>query len=365
MMNRSHLDLYIDYLQVIQGSATATGLSRMVDGAVSHDQLTRLLTNNEFTSKDLWHEVKPLVRKHESGDACLIFDDTIIEKSYTDESALICWHYDHSKGRSIKGINLLMAFYHAQTVKEDLPLRVPIGYQTVRKTELVKDSKTGKEQRKSPVTKNEMLQGMIIQSIQNQLKFKYVIADSWFGSSENMRFIHQKKRFFIFDMKTNRLAALTDQDRNAGRFTRIDKLQLPLETSVKVWLKDLNIRVVMIKQIFKNKDSSTGERYLVSNDLGLNFDQFKTLYKKRWSVEEYHKSIKQNTAVANSPTRTIRTQSNHLFASILAYIRFEKLKLGTTINHFALKAKLYIVAIKAAYKELTHITKLYSETVIA
>ena len=210
-----------------------------------------------------------------------------------------------------------------------------------------------------------MLQGMITQSIQNQLKFKYVIADSWFGSSGNMRFIHQKKRFFIFDMKTNRLAALTDEDRNAGRFTSIDKLQIPLNTSVKVWLKDLNIPVVMVKQIFKNKDSSTGERYLVSNDLSLNFDQFTTLYKKRWSVEEYHKSIKQNTAVANSPTRTIRTQSNHLFASILAYIRFEKIKLGTAINHFALKAKLYIVAIKAAYKELTNIKKLYLQTVAA
>jgi hypothetical protein len=29
----------------------------------------------------LWNEVKPLVRKYESEDACLIFDDTIIRES--------------------------------------------------------------------------------------------------------------------------------------------------------------------------------------------------------------------------------------------------------------------------------------------
>ena len=31
--------------------------------------------------------------------------------------------------------------------------------------------------------------------------------------------------------------------------------------------------------------------YLVSNDLELSAESFQTLYKKRWSVEEYHKSL--------------------------------------------------------------------------
>lgn len=32
-------------------------------------------------------------------------------------------------------------------------------------------------------------------------------------------------------------------------------------------------------------------------------------------VEEYHKSLKSNASLAKSPTKTIRTQSNHCFAS--------------------------------------------------
>jgi hypothetical protein len=34
-------------------AATATGLSEMVDGDVSHDQITRFLSAQEYTSKNL------------------------------------------------------------------------------------------------------------------------------------------------------------------------------------------------------------------------------------------------------------------------------------------------------------------------
>jgi Transposase DDE domain len=86
---------------------------------------------------------------------------------------------------------------------------------------------------------------------------------------------------------------------------------------------------------------------------GLTDELFTTIYKKRWSVEEYHKSIKQNASVAKSPTRTVKTQTNHLFASILAYVKLERLKFTNKMSHFALKAKIYQQALKAAFNELT------------
>ncbi|KAA6322959.1 hypothetical protein EZS27_027554, partial [termite gut metagenome] len=36
--------LYSDYLLVSTKKATATGLSELVDGAISHDQITRFLS---------------------------------------------------------------------------------------------------------------------------------------------------------------------------------------------------------------------------------------------------------------------------------------------------------------------------------
>ena len=346
------LDLYTDYLHVTFRDATATGLSRMVDGAVSHDQITRMLSKAAKTSKDLWLSVKSLVRRHENEDACLIFDDSITEKPYTDENDLICWHYDHSKNRCVKGLNLLTAFYHSQNSDEDLPLRVPVGFETVQKPLHSCDLVSRKEKRKSLSTKNELMRTLIKQALQNQLKFRYIMADSWYSSAENIRFIDSKGKNFIFAIKSNRLAALSDEDRQQGHWQRIDELPIPENKPVTVWLKDLGVALILVKQIFKNKDGSTGFRYLVSNDLTLSYQCFETLYQKRWSVEEYHKSIKQNTAVEKSPTRTITTQTNHLYASILAYIKLEKYKFASSLNHFAIKQKLYTVALKAAFKEL-------------
>jgi hypothetical protein len=40
---------------------------------------------------------------------------------------------------------------------------------------------------------------------------------------------------------------LSKKDRNAGQWTRIDALDIPDNTPVKVWLKDLKIPVLLIK----------------------------------------------------------------------------------------------------------------------
>jgi len=56
--NRQLLDLYTDYLLVSFGQATATGLAALLPRVVSHDQVTRFLSGNEFNGKDLWKVVK-------------------------------------------------------------------------------------------------------------------------------------------------------------------------------------------------------------------------------------------------------------------------------------------------------------------
>src|SRR5215203_6621386 len=142
-------EIYSDYLIASFGLTTATGLSKLLDGAISHDKITRFLASKAKTSKDLWHFVKPLVREIESDNGCLILDDSIAEKPYTDENEIICWHYDHAKGRSVKGINFVSALYHAGG------LSLPVGFSLIAKTEFYIDKKDGKQKRRSPRTKNE------------------------------------------------------------------------------------------------------------------------------------------------------------------------------------------------------------------
>ena len=346
-MKNSHIfELYPDYLITSFSYTTATGLSEMLSGKISHDQVTRFLSKKDYTSKDLWQVVKKDVREIEDDSGVLICDDSVQEKAYSKSNDLICWHYDHTVNRSVKGINLLNCLYHANGVS------LPVAFELVTKPTRFSDIATHKEKRKSEVSKNEMLREMLTTCQKNQLKWRYILADSWFSSSKNMTFVHKKiKKHFIFALKSNRLVALTMEDKKQGNFVRIDKLDWS-EKPKQGWIKGLDFPVLLHRQIFTNKDESTGILYLISNDLELTQNTLETTYKKRWSVEVFHKNIKSNTGLAKSPTKVIRTQSNHVFMSIYAAAKLEVLSIKRKVNSFALKRQLYIKAIRLAFEEL-------------
>lgn len=346
-MNPKYLMLYTDYLNVTFGYATATGLSNLLDGEVSHDQLTRFLADEKRTSKDLWKQVKPTVREIETDDGILVFDDTIEEKPWMDENELIAWHYDHCSGRNVKGINLLNCLYQANEIA------IPVAFELISKPIRFCDLKTRQEKRMSEVTKNELVRAMLDTSIKNQLKFSWVLFDSWFTSVDNMEHIKLKHRKdFIGALKSNRLVALTEEDRAKGRFVRIDQIEWPEQKAMTGWLKGLGFPVRLVRQVFTNKDGSTGILYLACSQLAADWDTTTTIYQKRWKVEVFHKSLKSNAALAKSPARRVNAQANHIFASIVAVFNLECLKMSTKLNHFALRSKLYLKAIRSAFDEL-------------
>ncbi len=291
--------------------------------------------------------VKATVRQVESDDAVLVFDDTIEEKPYTDESELVTWHYDHTKGRTVKGINLLNCLYYSQGTS------IPVAYKLIEKPIQYCDLKTKKQRRAAQTTKNEDLREILKISCQNQLKFKYVLTDSWFSSNENMMFIkHKCHKDFIMACKSNRLVSLSKSEKIHGKSQRIDTLHFSEGQSVKIWISGVDFAVQLSKQVFKNKDGSTGELYLICSDLSCDDEFIQAVYQKRWSVELFHKTLKSNTAITRSPAHTVKTQSNHQFLSIYTAFRLETLALKLKLNKFELRAKLYLKAIKTAFTEL-------------
>jgi len=207
----------------------------------------------------------------------------------------------HCSGTSVKGMNLLTMFYHTQ--KYEQALKVPLAIEIVHKYPMC-DLKTKKEHRKSAVN----------------------------------------------NLKSNRKATLGD--RNKPNWTTVSLLELQANTPTLVWLKDVELPILLFKQVFTNKDNSTGVRYLENNKLDLTNNDFISIYHKRWSVEEYHKSFKQNVYMEKSPTRTVKTQKTHVFASLVAYIKLERYKFSTGLNHFTQKSKLFLNATKLAFQDL-------------
>ena len=343
-------DLYTDYLICSFGAVTATGLSTVLDGTISHDKITRKLSEPAQTSKSHWLKVKPFVRQIESDDGVLIIDDSIDEKPYTDESPLICWHYDHSKDRTIKGINFISALYHSQGVS------LPVGVHLVVKSDYETDTKTGKRKRKALFSKNHYARHLMAQAVQNKIRFRYILADIWFGSAENIKFIrHELDKHCITPLKGNRKVALSLEDKKQRKYQRVETLLLEENQTREIWLEGIDFPLVLAKQVFTNEDGSIGILYLVSSDTELNYERITSIYQKRWNVECYHKSLKQNASLAKSPTQTRTSQTNHFFYSLYAYVKLETLKITTQLNHFALKQRLYIKAVQQAFTELQNL----------
>jgi hypothetical protein len=207
-------------------------------------------------------------------------------------------------------------------------------------------------------SKNEYYRHLIHQAATNQIPFRYVLSDVWFAAAENMMFIkHIVKRDFVMPIKSNRKVALSWADKQQGRYHRVDTLVLANETMQEIYLESVDFPLLLVKQLFAPEghpeDGSVGLLYLTTSDLTLSYSDLTTTYRKRWHVEPYHKSIKQNASLEKSPTQTVVSQSNHFFAALCAYIKLEWLKSSSHLNHFAIKARLYLAAVQTAFRTLT------------
>jgi DDE superfamily endonuclease len=335
------LDLYTDYLIAGVGQATSTGFSSVLNNQVTHDMATQLLGSGYISSRRLWSMVKPMCEEIEDENGVLIIDDSVEAKPYTDCNDMISWHFDHTENRSVKGVNFISAIY------DNWKMSLPTGVCFVKK-DISYIDKQGKAKRKSSISKQEHFRTLVKHGSQN-LRFRYVLSDSWFACSENMQFVVEDcGRDFIMAMKENRKVALSKEDKANGKYISIK--EAVSEGCVRsVYVEQLDFPLLIAKQVFKDGNGVAGTLYLACSDLGLSYEQATAIYKRRWKVEEYHKSIKSNTAFPKSPTKRVMTQQSHFIASIMAYVKMERLKIRCSKNHFALKSLMLVNATKAAW----------------
>ncbi len=190
MKQQQMFDLYSDYLLASFGATTATGLRQVLEGEISHDQVSRHWSGKQQTGAGLWRTVNPFVRQVQSAAGVLIIDDASEEKPYTDENDLGCWHSDHAKAALVKGINFLTALSASQGVS------LPVGLHLVAKTEKYLAPKTQKERRRSPVSKNELCRELSNQAGATHIPFRFVVFETWCASAETLVFI---KRAQVID----------------------------------------------------------------------------------------------------------------------------------------------------------------------
>jgi DDE superfamily endonuclease len=338
-------NVYVDYLLSSNGSISATSLSEVLDNEYSHDQISRMLYKGEIQDKDLYKQGKRLIKAlAPQGKKVLIFDDSIQHKPYSEVNGLIAYHYDHSEQRSVKGINFITALY------SDEHSNIPLSMQLVKK-ELRWDEKKGKEVWKVNKTKNELFREMAARLTRSR-QVDYVLADSWYASKENMTFIKEDcGTHFVMALKANRLASRNPKEAEKGLYKPLQELRLG-KGAVKLYLKELDFPVLVVKKVFKNGDGSSGTLYLACSDLEMEYEQIFTLYKRRWRVEEYHKSLKSNCSLGKCQASSHSAQQSHFYLAAFAFLQLEKAKIAKGKNHFGLIRNINILTTKYALTEV-------------
>ncbi|MBD3843331.1 MAG: transposase [Campylobacterales bacterium] len=319
----------------------------------SHDIFTKLLRKEIDIEQELRLRIKPMLEK--SYDGILILDDFLIKKPYTKESELNSYYYDNSEKRIIRGINVINFLY---VDKNRDNMQIPVAFKPMIKDEIYEEN--GKEKRKSSLTKNEVARDIVGKLIVEQkLKVSHIVGDSWFASNENMEYFGNKLgQNFLFAVKSNRNIAFKKDDKINGKFLKIKDSGIKAGESHQVYLKGYNHPLRLIGLYVKNgMNSNSVKKYLITNDLENSVEALIEIYQKRWKVEEFHKTLKQNLNIEKSPTKVTTTQVNHIFFSMLAFIELEKLRVGLNKNHYSIIQSLYINATKQAFSELYSLKK--------
>ena len=339
-------NLYLDaLLSSGAGRITATSLSR-VEPSFSHDEFTRLLRGEAGSKESLLRLATRTLKEHQQqGIRVLILDDTIIEKPHSALSEAVGYHYDHSQGRTVRGINVLSALW------SDEVFSIPLQVEVVEKRSCGTDKK-GRPIWVNKQNKNELFRALVERAAQSPTRaVEYVLSDIWYGSAENMDFIKEDMGLdFVMAVKGNRMVALSKKDADSGNWLPLQKLKLG-KRAQRCYLKGLEFPVLVAREVFKNGDDAKGGTlYLATSDLELKRADILGLYQRRWKIEEYHRSLKQNCCAGAAQVYHPDAHKNHLRFAAIAFIRLERVSNSLDKNHYQLRREIEDVKTKYALK---------------
>lgn len=286
-------------------------------GRPAHDLISRWLNEQTFGPDDLWKHVEPQVNKKSS----LVLDDTVLDKRWSPNNELVDFHWsgnEHKVTRGISLVNLLV------TNENDC---IPVDYRIY-------------EGKKKGTNKNDHAIAMLTVAKKRGFEPDYVMADSWYSSLQNMKAVVKLGWKFIFGLKENRLV-----NEIQGQYVPVGSLNWTQKQVRKVWLKGFGF-VLVAQIVFKNGDI----RYLCTNDLSLTeYETLSVHSKKRWTIEEFHRGIKQTTGIEKCYSIKKQSQLTHIFACFVAFVRLEFQRLKTGISWYEQKARRVRMGITHAF----------------
>lgn len=308
--------LYCQYLLSSQTKYNQSHLASHYEG-LHHDDVYRYLKHEHLTPALVWEHVKPLMRQ--SGNAYLLFDDTVLDKSFSTKIDGVRRQWSGNAHAVIKGIGVVNCVYYEPNFDRFWIIDFRI----------FDPERDGK-------SKHDHVRDMLESAKYRGLLFSTVLVDSWYATAEMMRYLIEEGKRFFCPLKSNRKVddtqgkepykyvrdvQWTDQESAHGKTVKLHKFP-----------KDMRLK------LFRVVVASDRTEYIVTNDMALSATQdVQDENAVRWRIEQFHREEKQTTGIECSPARLNRSQRNHICSAILVWIRLKQAAVAQHKTLYAVK----------------------------
>jgi hypothetical protein len=308
---------YCQYLLSSQINYTLTNLAEHLE-TISHDRINRYLRREKLTPRLLWENVKLLIQVQEN--AYVIFDDTVLDKRYSEDIELARRQYSGNEHRVIRGIGLISCIY----------VNPETGQFWVIDYRIYEPDGDGKSKLDHV---RDMLQSLIYSKL---LPFRTVLMDSWYATKDLMQYVDKLGKYYYCPLKRNRLVDDTGGQEKYKQIEALKWSRTDLEQGkiikIKTFPQDKKVK------LFRVSVSTDRTEYIATNDLTQNStDAVQEVCDIRWKIEEFHREIKQLTGVESCQCRKARIQRNHINCAMLVWLRLKQLAYSTGQTVYQLK----------------------------
>ena len=306
----NHVKNYVGGL-IALNKKTIKSISNSSREEKDQSNLNRFLTEAEWSEDKVQDRyVKKISHQTRRKPTSLIIDDSIAEKTgkHIEEAQ---YHKGHSGNGFVFGHQLVTALIMCYGLL--LPLFPKLySKKTQSKIELAK---------------------RIIEYACARIKISQVIMDSWYVCNDIIKLCLEKGVRLIGNIKSNRLIQFED-----GEWTKLSKYYKSISRKKKAFetiiVNDLtykihskivklkkggNVNLIISRQWLEDRKKWSRPFYIICTDVSKSDIYVLREYTKRWSIETFHKDIKQNLGLEAYQMRLKKGITRHLILVTLAY----------------------------------------------
>ena len=273
----------------------------------AHDALTRLLHRRDPDPSPLWDEAQPHVIL---SDGLLIIDDTTLDKPYAQQIALVHRHWSGKHHRVVSGINLVTLLWSDGTDA------IPCDYRLYDKPT-------------DGVTKNQHFRAMLHTAKERGFRPRFVAFDSWYSSLENLKTVRSFDWHWLTRLKSNRQV---NPDGSGNR--ALSECDISEDGTV------VHLKSYGMVQVFRIVTPDGDTEYWATDVVRMSAQEREWVAGEVWTIEVYHRGLKQFCGVERCQARSGRAQRNHIGWAVRAFLRLEHHRIQTGKSWFEAKMEI-------------------------